>query len=105
MWKEGRFAIRVKKDMRQQKYLDRLDVASRGTDAEITFPSQLKYGEEPLKVCSDVLQPLTHWSSTLTRDMQQRHKAGAKLQHAHRRKHVVRMRQVMDMSCCGDKMF
>ena len=48
-----------------------------------------------LKVSSDVLQPLIYWSSTLTSDIQQRHKAGAKLQHAYTRINVVRMRQVM----------
>ena len=42
-----------------------------------------------------MLQPLIYWSSTLTSDIQQRHKAGAKLQHAHTRINVVRMRQVM----------
>lgn len=42
-----------------------------------------------------MLQPLIHWSSTLTSDIQQIHKAGAKLQHVQTRINVVRMRQVM----------
>ena len=76
---EGR-PIRVKKSMRQQKNPDRVDVASGTTDAEIENMTSAFHNlsmPRSLKVSNDVLQPLIHWSSTLTSNIQQRHKAGA----------------------------